>query len=99
MPNTHGKAVLTVMRNNPKLSVVAGVLGALSLLTSPVAVAKLLAALAKTPFLVLRSVSSFLFPSLFWKKVKGEVCFITGGAGGIGKLMAMIMVEAGAHGE
>ena len=38
MPNTHGKAVLTVMRNNPKLSVVAGVLGALSLLTSPVSI-------------------------------------------------------------
>lgn len=68
----------------------------LAALSSPWAVVKLLAILAKTPYHALRSIVSFLAPSLFYKSVFGEVCFVTGGASGIGKLVAQRLAKLGA---
>jgi len=56
--------------------------------TSPLAMLHLSVILLRLPFVALRSVTSFLLPSFFWKKIEGEVVYVTGGAGGIGKLMA-----------
>ena len=65
--------------------------------TSPQAVARLLLHLAVwLPYHCGRHVASFLAPSFFWKSVQGEVVVLTGGAGGIGKLIATKFAAAGA---
>lgn len=65
------------------------VLGFFTAVTSPLGVVRLLVLLAlRLPLAAARGVLSFLFPSLFWKSVQGEVVYVTGGAGGIGKLMS-----------
>ena len=73
------------------------VLFVLALLTSPMGTVRLLFVLAKWPWHAFKVVAGFFFPSLFMKSVRDECIVITGGAQGIGKLMAEKFIELGAH--
>jgi len=64
--------------------------------TSPLAVIKMLFILSKVPYWWLRTVVSFLLPGLFSKSIKNDTILITGGAGGIGSLMAQKFAKLGA---
>jgi NADPH:quinone reductase-like Zn-dependent oxidoreductase len=66
-------------------------------ITSPVAVLHLLFILGKVPYHALRVVIGFVLPSLLEKDVSSEIVVVTGGAGGIGKLMAQKMAQLGAQ--
>jgi all-trans-retinol dehydrogenase (NAD+) len=69
----------------------------LSLLTSPFGVARLLAICVFTiPYYTAQALLAYCFPWFFEKKVAGEVCYITGGASGIGKLMSERFISLGA---
>jgi len=85
---------LSMLPPAPALALLLPVL-LLAALSSPLAVVKLLFILAKTPYYALRSIAAFLAPSLFYKSVAGEVTIVTGGAGGIGKLVAQRLCTHG----
>ena len=65
-----------------------GVLALASALTSPLAVAKLVALFSKIPYYAIRSLLGFFFPSLFMKSVKNETVLITGAASIAGVIFA-----------
>ena len=71
----------------------------LSALTSPLGVLRLLVILAKLPWHASKAVAGFflapILPSLFMKSVSDDCVVITGGASGIGKLMAQRFVQLG----
>mmetsp|Transcript_46744 Transcript_46744/g.77391 ORF Transcript_46744/g.77391 Transcript_46744/m.77391 type:complete len:329 (+) Transcript_46744:95-1081(+) len=73
----------------------------LSVLTNPLGVLRLIIILAKLPWHASKTVAGFflapILPSLFMKNVSDECVVITGGAGGIGRLMAQRLVDLGAH--
>ena len=81
--------------------IVGFVLVGLSVLTSPLGVLRLLLILAKLPWHASKAIAGFflapILPSLFMKSVSDECVVITGGAGGIGKIMAQRFVQLGAR--
>mmetsp|Transcript_24928 Transcript_24928/g.80546 ORF Transcript_24928/g.80546 Transcript_24928/m.80546 type:complete len:316 (-) Transcript_24928:195-1142(-) len=89
---------IAYLPTHPASIVTAAILLFFAVVTSPLAVLNLLLLVAtRLPIAAARSVLSFLFPRLFWKNVSGEVVYLTGGAGGIGKLMAQKLARLGAH--
>uniref|UniRef100_A0A7S3SQE3 Short-chain dehydrogenase/reductase 3 n=2 Tax=Choreotrichia TaxID=141411 RepID=A0A7S3SQE3_9SPIT len=91
-------SLLSYCPSSPGGIAAALVLGFFTAVTSPLGVVRLLVLLAlRLPLAAARGVLSFLFPSLFWKSVQGEVVYVTGGAGGIGKLMSQKLARLGAH--
>ena len=78
------------------LAVVAVVLLATSLLTSPVAVVQLLVIILKIPYYAARVLVGYFLPSLLSKDVSDDNVLITGGGGGLGTLMAIKFAKLGA---
>ena len=67
----------------------------LSWLTSPIALVHLLWLICKFPYYACRIIVGNLMPSLISKDVTNETVLITGGAGGIGSLMAKQFAKLG----
>lgn len=83
------------MKIATKVALVVG--GLLSAGTSPIAVLRLLWILSKVPYWWLRSVLTFFVPRLVAKSIRNDTVVITGGAGGIGSLMAVKFAKLGAR--
>ena len=72
------------------------VLYILAFLTSPLGVIQLLFIICKLPYHLLKVVVGWMLPSLLAKDISNDTVLITGGAGGLGALMAMKFVKLGA---